>query len=148
LIPPPHGDCPWIESESYVTTDGQPASLSWNKAPIWGLRPDLFYSLTVAGLLFLGALSDERTAFYNCHAALIEITASTGSITVFCESVVSETMYQFPSNGLVSNVYNFQCSYPWKACFVIIWFPGINSSVATRLRISFLETAHVSHYKN
>jgi hypothetical protein len=31
------------ESESYVTTDGQPASLSWNKAPIWGLRPDLLY---------------------------------------------------------------------------------------------------------
>jgi hypothetical protein len=30
------------ESESYVTTDGQPASLSWNKAPVWGLRPDLF----------------------------------------------------------------------------------------------------------
>jgi hypothetical protein len=27
--------------ESYVTTDGQSASLSWNKAPIWGLRPDL-----------------------------------------------------------------------------------------------------------
>jgi hypothetical protein len=38
------------ESESYVTTDGQPASLSWNKAPIWGLRPDLDYCLTVAGL--------------------------------------------------------------------------------------------------
>jgi hypothetical protein len=27
-----------LESESYVTTDGQSASLSWNKAPIWGLR--------------------------------------------------------------------------------------------------------------
>jgi hypothetical protein len=26
-----------IESESHVTTDGQPASLSWNKAPFWGL---------------------------------------------------------------------------------------------------------------
>jgi hypothetical protein len=25
------------ESESYVTTDSQSASLSWNKAPIWGL---------------------------------------------------------------------------------------------------------------
>jgi hypothetical protein len=25
------------ESEFYVTTDGQLASLSWNKAPIWGL---------------------------------------------------------------------------------------------------------------
>jgi hypothetical protein len=50
-----------IESESYVTTDGQPASLSWNKAPIWGLRPDLYHCLTVVGLLIWGALSDERT---------------------------------------------------------------------------------------
>jgi hypothetical protein len=48
-------------SQSHVTTDGQPASLSWNKAPIWGLRPDLDYCLTVAGLLIWGALSDEMT---------------------------------------------------------------------------------------
>jgi hypothetical protein len=41
-------------------TDGQPASLSWNKAPIWGLRQDLYYCLTVASLLFWGVLSDER----------------------------------------------------------------------------------------
>jgi hypothetical protein len=34
--------------------------LSWNKAPIWGLRPD-FISQTAAGLLIWGALSDERT---------------------------------------------------------------------------------------
>jgi hypothetical protein len=51
----------YTESESYVTTDGQPASLSWNKAPIRGLRLDPYYCLTVAGLLMLGALSDERT---------------------------------------------------------------------------------------
>jgi hypothetical protein len=38
----------------YVTTDGQSASLSWNKAPIWGLRPDLYYCQTVAGLLTRG----------------------------------------------------------------------------------------------
>jgi hypothetical protein len=49
------------ESESYVTTDGQSARLSWNKAPIWGLRQDLDYCQTVAGLLLWGALSDERT---------------------------------------------------------------------------------------
>jgi hypothetical protein len=49
------------QSQSYVTTDGQSASLSWNEAPIWGLRPDLYYCLTVAGLLIWGALSDERT---------------------------------------------------------------------------------------
>jgi hypothetical protein len=47
--------------ESYVTTDGQSASLSWNKAPNWGLRPDFYYCQTVAGLLRWGALSDERT---------------------------------------------------------------------------------------
>jgi hypothetical protein len=52
---------PFTESESYVTTDGQPASLSWNKAPFWGLRPAIYYCLTVAGLLIWGALSDERT---------------------------------------------------------------------------------------
>jgi hypothetical protein len=49
------------QSQSYVTTDGQPASLTWNKAPIWGLRPNLDYCLTVASLLICCALSDERT---------------------------------------------------------------------------------------
>jgi hypothetical protein len=46
---------PSFESEAYVTSDGQSASLSGNKAPIWGLRPDFYYCQTVAGL------SDERT---------------------------------------------------------------------------------------
>jgi hypothetical protein len=55
--------CDWWRSDddSYVTTDGQPASLSWNEAPIWGLRLDFHYSLIVAGLLMWGALCDERT---------------------------------------------------------------------------------------
>jgi hypothetical protein len=39
------------QSEPYVTTDGQSASLSWNKAPVWGLQPDFYYYQTVAGLL-------------------------------------------------------------------------------------------------
>jgi hypothetical protein len=43
--------------------------VSWNKAPIWGLRPDLYYCLTVAGLLILGALSDERTGLSFTIAA-------------------------------------------------------------------------------
>jgi hypothetical protein len=37
------------ESESYVTTYGQSACLSWNKAPIWGLRLDSYYCQAVAG---------------------------------------------------------------------------------------------------
>jgi hypothetical protein len=39
------------QSQSYVTTDGQLASLSWNKAHIWGLRTYLYYCQTVSGLL-------------------------------------------------------------------------------------------------
>jgi hypothetical protein len=42
------------ESESYVTTDGHPASLSLNKAPIWGLRPDLYYLCDSYGLVLVG----------------------------------------------------------------------------------------------
>jgi hypothetical protein len=72
----------YSESGSYVTTDGQPASLSWNKTPFWGLRPDLYYRLTVAGLLIWGALSDERTGLsftiavvpprtFNCHSPVV-----------------------------------------------------------------------------
>jgi hypothetical protein len=57
------------ESESYITTDGQPASLSWNKAPIWGLRPDFYYCQTVTGLLICGDLSDERTGLSFTIAA-------------------------------------------------------------------------------
>jgi hypothetical protein len=56
----------WVES--YVKTDDQPASVSWNKTPIWGLRPDFYSCQTVAGLLMWGAFSDERTGsvVYNC----------------------------------------------------------------------------------
>jgi hypothetical protein len=58
-----------MQCESYITTDGQSASLSWNKAPIWGLLPDFYYSQTVAGLLMWGALSDERTGLSFTVAA-------------------------------------------------------------------------------
>jgi hypothetical protein len=46
---------PWLSrSQSYVTTDGQSASLSWYKVPVWGLRSDLYFCQTVAGLLMWG----------------------------------------------------------------------------------------------
>jgi hypothetical protein len=50
-----------LKTESYITTDGQSASLSWNKAPIWVIRPDFYYCKTVAGLMMFGVLSDEKT---------------------------------------------------------------------------------------
>jgi hypothetical protein len=61
-------------SESYVTTDGQSASLSWNKAPTWGLQPD-FYFITARQLRvcwYGGALSDERAGLsFRIAAGLV-----------------------------------------------------------------------------
>jgi hypothetical protein len=54
------------ESGSYITTDYS-ASLSWNKAPIWGLRAD-YYCQTVAGLMW-GAHSDDRAGLSFTIAA-------------------------------------------------------------------------------
>jgi hypothetical protein len=39
------------QSQIYVTTDGQSASLSWNKAHVWGLTLHFYYCQAVAGLL-------------------------------------------------------------------------------------------------
>jgi hypothetical protein len=70
--------------ESYVTTDGQSATLSWNKAPIWGLRPDFYYCQSCV-FVDVGR-TDERTRhstdrpvglpFYNWHEARIEVAKS------------------------------------------------------------------------
>jgi hypothetical protein len=68
-----------IRVESYVTTDGQSASLSWNKAPIWGSRPDIYYCQTVAGLLMWGVLSDERMGLSFAIATGLASTVILGS---------------------------------------------------------------------
>jgi hypothetical protein len=56
------------ESESYVTSDVQSASLSWNKAPIWGLWTHIYYCLKITVLFLWGALSDERTRLSFVYA--------------------------------------------------------------------------------
>jgi hypothetical protein len=48
------------QSRSYFTTDSQSVSLSWNKALIWGLRPDLYYCPTVGRLLMSASDTQNR----------------------------------------------------------------------------------------
>jgi hypothetical protein len=57
------------QSQSYVTTDGQSASLSMFQAPVWGPRPDFYYYQTVSGLLMWGTFTDERTGLSSTTAA-------------------------------------------------------------------------------
>jgi hypothetical protein len=75
-------DTAWTQSEPYVRTDGQSATLSWNKASIWGLRPESHNCQTVSGLLMYGALPDGRTGLLFTVAAGF---ASTVILSVFTE---------------------------------------------------------------
>jgi hypothetical protein len=55
--PPPHGILvvqSQSQSQSYVKTDGQSASLSWNKAPIGGLRTRFLSLSDSCGFLDVG----------------------------------------------------------------------------------------------
>jgi hypothetical protein len=62
-----------VQSQTYVTTSGQSASLSWCRAPIWGLRPDFYCCQTVASVLMWDALSDERMV---CRLQLLLVLAT------------------------------------------------------------------------
>jgi hypothetical protein len=61
-----------FESESYITIDGQPASLSWSKAPIWGLRPDVYYICDSYGLVLVGRplWREVGSVFFMCCCSL------------------------------------------------------------------------------
>jgi hypothetical protein len=69
-----------IQSQNYLTTDGQCASLSWCQAPIWGLRPDFCSCQTVAGLLICYCLTRIRV----CRLQLLLALAS--AVTLVPES--------------------------------------------------------------
>jgi hypothetical protein len=54
--------------------------LSWNKASIWGLRPDLYQCLTITGLLMWDALFDERTGL---SFARVTVSSSKSLVSVY-----------------------------------------------------------------
>jgi hypothetical protein len=56
--PPAHEIIVKVKVKVMLRPTGQSASLSWNKAPIWGLRPDLYYCQLQA--CWCGALSLTR----------------------------------------------------------------------------------------
>jgi hypothetical protein len=90
------------EFESDVTTDGHPASLSWNKAPFWGLRPDLYYCLTVASLLIWGALSDERTDLsLQLLLALARTVIFWSESRRTCDNILLSQIRDFPFRRLL-----------------------------------------------
>jgi hypothetical protein len=56
------------ESQSYITTDGQSASLSWNKAPIWGVTTRFLLLSNLCGFVDVGRslLREDVSVVYHC----------------------------------------------------------------------------------
>jgi hypothetical protein len=77
-----------VNSDSILTEifDRQSASLSWNKASIWGLRTDFYYCQTIAGLLMWGTLSDDRMGLWFTIAAGPRQRVPVGLATIFSVS--------------------------------------------------------------
>jgi hypothetical protein len=75
------------QSQSYVATDGQSASLSWNKAPIWGLRPDLYCCLTVTGF-WCRALSLTRRRICHLPESQSEVVSLLSVCTIYILHVI------------------------------------------------------------
>jgi hypothetical protein len=65
-----------------MATDGQSASLSWNKATIWGLRPDFYYCQTVVGFVDVGHSvwrEDESVVYICCWVLASAVTLESES---------------------------------------------------------------------
>jgi hypothetical protein len=78
-------------------TVSRPLSLSWNKAPIWALRSDLYYFQTVAGLLMWGALSDERTGpVFGIAAGPLQRSHSWVPVHGTCDHILLSQIRDFP----------------------------------------------------
>jgi hypothetical protein len=112
------------QRQNYVMTDGQSASLSWSKAPIWGLRPDFYYCQTVAGLLMWGALSDDRT-----DLSFARVTVSSNKSAVCCQYVQFTFYVLLNGYAIYTRLMSVQAQYS-RSC-PIISSSCYNSSIIT-----------------
>jgi hypothetical protein len=88
------------QSQSYLTTDGQSASLSWYPAAIWGPRPGFYYCQRIENLLTRGRVchlqlllvlvsavilgSEYRgTHYYILMAQILDLPSLEGQVSVF-----------------------------------------------------------------
>jgi hypothetical protein len=103
------------QRQSYVTTDGQSASLSWNKAPIWGLWPDLYYCLTVTAF-WCGAHSLTRGRVCHLPESQSVVVSLLSVCTIYILHVIKR-MYVC-INVCICNIY--KAVYNIYKCWVVL----------------------------
>jgi hypothetical protein len=90
---------------------------------------------------------NQWTPFYNCERTEYKSPPSRAPLLFFMNPLSRKSCVNSKQRSGFLSVYNFQFPYPWKPCFIISWFAGINLSVATFLPIRFLETPLLSQYE-
>jgi hypothetical protein len=130
LQPPSHH---WlISSQSYVTTDGQSASLSWCQAPIWGQDKILITVKTVVFLLMGGAFLVRGQVCYLqlllALAIVVILSPSLAELMTIFYCLIFETPQTWWARNRVVQLYpqaldSFFCRLLWLAglWYWLIW---------------------------
>jgi hypothetical protein len=120
----------YSQSQSYVTTDGQSACLSWCQASIWGPRPHFYHCQTVACLLMCGAFSDKTgrlvSSLYSLGTVCIENTFSNSFLIfhayplpwIYVYRVVIFISHYVTIYTYINNIYIYMCVDGCQANFL------------------------------
>jgi hypothetical protein len=113
------------ESESYITTDSQSASLSWNKAPIWGVRPHIYLSLTITALfLWMSSQTRGRVWLLYMLLALASIVFLGSEFLWTRNHILLSQMWDFPFRRLLrlaGSRWRYSTPPPHRVTSVWVW---------------------------
>jgi hypothetical protein len=129
------------QSQSYVTTDSQLASLSWCQSPIWAPRPDFYYCQTVAGLLMWGAISDERMGLSFTVASGLH-QHSHSRVWVLWDAWLYFTVSDLrPPTWRVRSAYLYPPGTGWPSYTPSLWVPFLLPPMTCRSMVEAFEPA-------
>jgi hypothetical protein len=134
----------WIlssHSQSYVTTDCQSTSLSWNKAPIWAYD-EIFITVTQLRLCWCGALSVTRGRVCRLQLLLALLGPSLAGLVTMFYCLTFET----PPTWGVKSPYLYPPGTGWPSYTPTHCFPFSSPPTTRRSTVEVLEPASTWGY--
>jgi hypothetical protein len=136
-----------VNSQSYVTTYSQLASLSWCQAPIWGPGPVFYYSQTIADLLIWGTISDENTGV-SFTIVVGPCQCSHSRVWVLRDSWPYFTVSDsgIPPTWRARSLYLYPPGTGWPSCSPRQWVPILSPPETCRAMVEVFEPASMQGY--
>jgi hypothetical protein len=142
--PPPHGYHPmslsqqlsWVEF--YVTTDGQPASLSWNKAPFWVLPVWQLWSCSCRAPSLTGGRVCLLYVLLALASAIFLWSESLGTL----DHILLSQIWDFPFRRLL------RFAVRLLLCHIAIERTGYRTLLPSYYIVAFYETTNVGAGEN